>query len=260
MSPLNPPAYYLNEWASHNQARYESCSNPKPLRLDRHRLEKAEAGQIGGHYSLHPFKLNVGSWILGGRDDQPGWKEWNNEARLLCDQTRDIGLLTHPNVPKPLHGLAPRTVKGQVWWDMTRQNALARSLYHCDACGLHQIEVRSFQVGGKNGLEGHEVYEIDYASGRMTYVKTVALCHYCHLFIHSGLMEALVEKGEMKEDLWRQIRTRGVDLLGKEGLKPWRPTKQKSVASWGQWRLVIEGEEHEGKFKNFDEWYEHYHG
>lgn len=46
-------------------------------------------------------------------------------------------VLTHQNIPKPLHGLNPRTIKGQQWWDVAGK--LADEGY-CIACGIAKYD------------------------------------------------------------------------------------------------------------------------
>jgi hypothetical protein len=158
-------------------------------------------------------------------------------------------LLLHPNIPKPLHGLNPRTIFGKEWWDVERQKAYAKTNYHCAACGVHKSQAKYHQW-----LEAHEFYDIDYKRGTAKMTEIVALCHSCHAYIHSGLQEILLDKGEISLEKYIDIREHG-DLLTKGLRKPVAPLV---VADWCKWRLIIDGKEYKTKFANALEWKEFY--
>jgi len=161
-------------------------------------------------------------------------------------------ILLHPNIPKPLHGLAPREILGKEWWDKTRKEAYAKTNECCAACGVEKHRARYHQW-----LEAHECYETDYALGRSVYVETVALCHACHNFIHSGRMQIMVDRGDMPVSKYKDILKHGNGLLAQYG---YRKTQALSgpCAKWKDWRLVLFGIEYKPKFKTFDAWAKHY--
>lgn len=158
-----------------------------------------------------------------------------------------LEILLHPNIPKPLHGLNPRTIKGQEWWDEVRKEAYYKADYCCQACG-----VSKWDAAYHKWLECHELYEIDYAKGRMVFKELVALCHSCHNYIHSGRMRMLVDKGEWSEEKMNDILNRGDKLIKEAKLK--RPKPPNQIAPWGEWVLIFDGVEYPAKYKSLDEW------
>lgn len=189
-------------------------------------------------------------------------------------------ILTHPNVPKPLHGVNPRTVLGQKWWDEKRREAYAKMEQRCWACGVHRTSARLHR------LEAHEAYDIDYLAGRIFLREIVALCPDCHAFIHSGRMWALLEKGEVTRERFEAVQWHGRKLLREAGLSPWWgteavwiayqtgipkaealamardhglvPDHQRESVLWEDWRLVVDGQEYPPKFATEEEYEQHY--
>lgn len=158
-----------------------------------------------------------------------GWCERPNI--LLC-----------PNIPAPLHGVAPRVVLGNKWWGQTRKAAYASTSYHCVACGVYKYNARF-----RKHLEAHEVYTVDYLLGRMYYQETVPLCHSCHNYIHSGRLATLLEKGKISHSKFSAIIRHGDDVLRRANLQP--PNQYNGpVANWSNWRLVIDNKEYPPKF------------
>jgi len=158
-------------------------------------------------------------------------------------------ILLHPNIPKPLHGLSPRSIFGKEWWDEQRQIAYAKTGYRCAACGVEKKDAKYHKW-----LEAHEIYEFDYKNGRMIFSEIVALCHSCHNYIHDGRMEQLLISGEITKEKYRDILSHG-DAITKN-LPPIKAPDE--VAQWNKWVLVINGKTYKSKFKNYTEWKKFY--
>lgn len=156
-------------------------------------------------------------------------------------------VLLHGQIPKPMHGLAPREILGRAWWDKTRRAAYKSTRFHCIACGVYKYNTP------EDYLCGHEVYSIDYLLGRMEYVETIPLCSRCHNFIHSGRLSALRDQGKITESEYMSVLGHGRTVLYEAGLHL-SPPYSGPTADWEDWRLVIDGVEYPPKFKTFEDW------
>lgn len=179
-------------------------------------------------------------------------------------------VLTQPNVPKPLHGIAPRTIKGVTWWNKTRQEVYKTTDYHCAACGVSKADAK-----GHAWLEAHEYWDIDYVKGEAKIQSIIPLCHYCHNFIHSGRLSKIMG-GEKSESEVKEILAHGFNILAKNKLKCFPDTLEfaenigvdtqgvtaydmpESDVAWSDWKLIFEGQEYKSQFANMDEWKAHY--
>ena len=137
-------------------------------------------------------------------------------------------LLRHATIPIPLHGVNPRNVFGAEWWDVIRRQAYAKYHFRCWACGK-----------GKTVLEGHENYRFDYRAGIAEFLGVVALCHYCHSFIHSGLLDILCRQKKVS-----RYKKAAIMKHGRKVLQVSRKPNQYSgpMAPPEQWRLIVRTE------------------
>lgn len=152
-------------------------------------------------------------------------------------------------VPKQMHGMAPRVVLGVNWWNSTRLMAYKSTDFHCVACGVHKSCAKYHQW-----LEAHEIYDIDYLLGTMTYVEAVPLCHFCHNYIHDGRLKALLDIGKIHHAKYAAIIQHGDDVLRRSGLTKSPPDTFQDCADWDEWRLVIDGVEYAGLHKSAEDW------
>ena len=135
--------------------------------------------------------------------------------KRLLNRTLDLKpeILSHPNIPIPLHGINPRNIKGKEWWDATRHEAMKRTKQHCVACGTHALNAKKFRY-----LECHEFFNIDYQTGRCEVESIEPLCHYCHNFIHSGRLSMIMGKEKPKREII-SILEHGFNILDENDLK-----------------------------------------
>jgi len=173
-------------------------------------------------------------------------------------------LLLHPNIPKPLHGVNPRSVLGKDWWDKHRQIAYAKNNYCCWACGIHKSKAKYHQW-----LEAHEAYNINYQKGTLHLEEIIALCYSCHNFIHSGRMNMLVIKGEMTKETMLSILMHGKTILHFNGethtpqyiidsLESRKAITTINHVEWENWRLIIDNKKYPPIHKSFEAWKEFY--
>lgn len=180
-------------------------------------------------------------------------------------------ILTHPHIPKPLHGMNPRTILGRDWWDKERLYAQQKTLYHCAACGVHKREAKKHKW-----LEGHEYWDIDYNTGICKVVSIEPLCHYCHNFIHSGRLSMIMGKVITKDEVI-EILEHGFRILSKNNLQAFYFTvdlanklgantygvKSYNISvnpnlKWKDYVLILNDKKYYSKFKNQKEWLNHY--
>lgn len=198
--------------------------------------------------------------------------------KMISDSNYDFPLfiwkhlLLHPNIPKPLHGLNPRTLLGQDWWDVERQKAYQKNNYHCWACGVAKSEAKFH-----HWLEAHECYEIDYEEGIAEMKMISALCHACHNYIHNGRLQELLNSNEIEINKYNEIMIHGSFLVAEIYFESSFPKELKflertlaslkklknreiGLAEWKEWRLVLNGISYEPIHKSVEDWMNFYHG
>lgn len=172
-------------------------------------------------------------------------KNWQDRPSFKTEPK----LLLCANTVKPMHGVVPRVILGKEWWDKTRQEAYESTGFHCLACGVAKWDAKEHKW-----LEGHEVYHVNYRRGRMTYLRTVPLCHYCHCYIHSGRLKSLTQQGKTSKGKYNAVILHGSQVLEAVGIRKRRPRFRK-LAAWEDWRLCLDGKEYPPIYKDYQAWF-----
>lgn len=193
-------------------------------------------------------------------------------------------LIAMPNIPRPLHGVNPRTLLGASTWNRMRRRCYAEANDTCEICGYKPENLRQ--------RHGHEVYEIDYAHGTAKFVKVFCVCSMCHLgCIHTGRALTLWKHGNPlyptefllqgaehafklineynkdnpKADLRAystfldylkhdELREPMEKLIEKYNVKFY--SEVEDMAEWGDWKLIIGNNEYNTPYADKDAWKE----
>lgn len=194
-------------------------------------------------------------------------------------------LIAMPNLPKPTHALAPRTLLGASTWNHMRKACYAEAGDTCEICGERPENLRH--------RHAHEVYEIDYEKGTVKFVRAFCICALDHLgCIHTGRAITLFKQGnplypkefllEGAEKAFKTISEYnrdhpGTDLraystfleyLKSDELKEpmeklikkydmkFYEEDEKKMAKWKDWKLIIGGQEYPTPYKDEKAWKE----
>lgn len=214
--------------------------------------------------------------------------EWHPPIQDAYGEVDMRPLVAMVNLPKPLHGMAPRTLLGASTWNHMRKACYAEADYQCEICGARVgVDIE------KRQLHAHEVYRIDYEKGESVFVRCVALCALCHLgCIHTGRACTLHRNGnplypkefllEGAEHAFKIISAYNKDhpqaglrayqtfidylkcedlkgememLIDKYGIRFYGEDVKK-MAPWGEWVLKIGEQEYPTPYKSEKEWKE----
>ena len=194
-------------------------------------------------------------------------------------------LIAMPNLPRPTHALAPRTVLGTKTWNYIRKSCYAKADNTCEICGDKPDNLRH--------RHAHEVYEIDYEKGTVKFVRAFCICALDHLgCIHTGRAITLFKQGnplypkefllEGAEKAFKTISeynkdNPGADLrayvtfleyLKCEELKvpmeelikkydvKFYMEDEKKMAKWKDWKLIVGDEEYPTPYEDEKAWKE----
>jgi hypothetical protein len=165
-------------------------------------------------------------------------------------------ILCQPNILKPLHGLNPRSLLWQKWWDIQRKKAYERNDNHCLWCWVEKSKARLHKW-----LEWHENYHIDFDTCTYKLESIVPLCHFCHSFIHDWLLEIRHNKWEISTRTYNAIISHWTKILKDNDLDRWqrmldlcwwdmsRRYPEKNW-TWSSWWLEIDWVKYYTKFKD----------
>lgn len=176
------------------------------------------------------------------------FEEWHDLIDIKVPLGINPEILLCPRVIKPLWHQNPRSILTQIdkdWWDRTRQKVYASNNFHCCCCGVHKLDQR----GPVKYLDAHEYYDINYQTGEVRLKYILALCRYCHSYIHFGRLFNEYESGNIEEKEFYAILSHGNTLLQNNNLPPKNldPDIDDNIyhLDWDVWNLTltIEGEE-----------------
>ena len=142
-------------------------------------------------------------------------------------------------------GVAPRVFMTAAQWDKVRNDCYAKANFCCEACGVPKHLAKP-----KPQLDCHELYSYNFEEKFITLKRLVALCKFCHDFIHKDRLAEMTRLGIYPAYYRDAVIAHGERVLSAAGL----PTVSEShpevpPEDWGEWHYV--DEKNERHYSNF---------
>lgn len=195
-------------------------------------------------------------------------------------------IIAMPNIPTPIHGLAPRTVLGSGVWNHMRKRCYYMADYKSQISGIELDKSDSQRVPN-----AHELYSYNYITGEALFVRAVCISPLEHNFIHSGRMLTMYKKGNplmpkqyvlkclengfkiikewndanpdkrplrayytiieyaMAPGIAEEVR----ELIDKYDIKFYMEDRE-FAAKWSDWHLIVGKNSYQTPYANKDEW------
>lgn len=144
-------------------------------------------------------------------------------------------LILHPMLPKDVHEINPRTIKGEEWWNAERLAAYSKNNFCCWACGKHITEMADW-------LHGHEAYKYDYGQHTIELEEVVALCVMCHDAIHLGRVQLV--KPDLVNTIYAWVRENFSTEIFRDWLNKDLQLEHEHLTSIEPWWLIIDGKKY----------------
>ena len=171
------------------------------------------------------------------------FEEWHDIIDVKVPLISSPAILHCPRIPLPLHFINPRSILTEydkTWWDRTRKKVYEVSGFKCMCCGVEKSKIKGYP----KYLDAHEMYYIDYKTGRVELRYIVSLCHTrCHPAIHFGRLTAQHESGKITDKEFMSVLSYANTLLAKNNLpaKNWNAETDDNICNipWKQWYLAL---------------------
>lgn len=102
--------------------------------------------------------------------------------------------------PMPLHGVNPRNMMGQFYWDDLRIKTYKEYDYKCGICGSNGQE-----QGFRHRVEAHELWDYDFDNEIQIFRGVIALCPICHKIYHWAQPAMALKSGDLSQKEFDRI-------------------------------------------------------
>ena len=141
-----------------------------------------------------------------------------NQKRKPIDKPSNVENvieLARPILHCTMFGVAPREIMGEKAFKEIKREAQKKADHHCEICGRFVSHTKD--TG--DWLYTHECFEVNHEKHEYTFKRFICICHECHLFIHQGFLNVMLEDKKVNQQYVDKVLKHGEQLLQLAGYK-----------------------------------------